>query len=68
MGFYSVTCFCKGKWDGNAPIRIKAESPHEAAEMVCGGPLRSLGRPERLSAEVVPDDVPAQRIDFYARE
>jgi hypothetical protein len=68
MGFYSVTCFCNGKWDGNAPIRIQADGPREADELICGGPLRSLGRPERLCAEVSPEDVPAQRLDFYSRD
>lgn len=68
MGVYSVSCFWEGKWDGKPPVRISADSPREAAELVCGGPLRSLGKPERLCAEVVPQEQPAQRLDFYSRD
>lgn len=68
MRVYSVSCFWSGKWDGNDPVQISAGSPREAAELVCGGPLRSLGKPERLCAEVVPQEGPAQRLDFYSRD
>jgi hypothetical protein len=35
---YMVRCFSKGRLDGNEPLEVEAESAHQAAETLSGGP------------------------------
>jgi hypothetical protein len=62
---YMVRCFGKGKWDGNEPCEVDAESAHRAAETLCGGPLEYTGRLGELRAEAWPINKPASKLLLY---
>jgi hypothetical protein len=62
---YMVRCFSKGRLDGNEPREVEAESAHQAAETLCGGPLEYTGRFSELRAEVWPINKPASKLLLY---
>ena len=62
---YMVRCFSKGRLGGNEPREVEAESAHQAAETLCGGPLEYAGRFSELRAEVWPINKPASKLLLY---
>jgi hypothetical protein len=62
---YTVRCFSKGRWSGNEPREVEAESAHQAAETFCGGPLEYTGRLNELRAEVWPTNKPTSKLLLY---
>ena len=64
MWEYRVRRFESGRWDHQDPRSIRANSPAEAAAMVCGGPVG--GRGHRVCAEVWPSGgLPSDLATFY---
>lgn len=62
---YCVICLRAGKWNGEEPHVVRAESALEAAEVACGGPLAERGPAERLAAQVFEKQAEARK--FFLR-
>jgi hypothetical protein len=55
MPVFTVQCFVNGIWDGKQFLEIDAENPEGAANLACGGPVRSMvGNINDLRARVWP--------------
>ncbi len=73
MPMFRVRCFTDGVWNGKPLVEVSAESPKEAAILVCGGPLRGgTGTIRELRAHVWqemrkdPDRLTTPEFLFYA--
>lgn len=67
MPQYRVQCFRDGEWDDKPFAHVEADSPEQAAAIVCGGPLRIMvGRKDELRARVWPKDQDRPEYLFYS--
>ncbi len=56
MTTFRVRCFKDGIWDEKPLVEVSADSPKEAANLACGGPLRGgTGTVHELRAHVWQD-------------
>jgi hypothetical protein len=65
MQDFQVRCFTAGKWDEKEPRGVRATDEKEAAEKVCGCPLKDAGPPGKLRAEVYRSSSPGVKKMFY---
>lgn len=66
MAHYKVKLFDIGRWNGEEPLSVEADSAEAAAERVTGVPLLSRGTPARLRAQVWRNDAPEERTMLYS--
>ncbi len=67
MPFFMVRCYVAGKSDEN-PQKVEANDKLEAAEKICGGPLKEWGKLGNLRAVVWPLDNPNGTTSFRGRD
>lgn len=65
MPIYHVKCYESGRWDDQKPREVEANDAKEAAEAVCGEPLRDAGKLGQLRAQVWPQGSPGDKRLFY---
>ena len=65
MPIFKVECFDAGIKDGKGVREVEATNEQEAAELVCGGPLRDGGKLGQLRAQVYPPAAPKAKKLFY---
>jgi len=65
MRKFRVVGFDAGIIDGNEDVVVEAESEHQAATQVFGGPLVTGGKPGQVRAQVSPVSDPDAKTIFY---